>query len=66
MLLPLAEFASNNSKLAILGISPYYTLIGYNPFLIVDLTRDELSRREVLVAEEYIKRLYSKCKALKE
>jgi hypothetical protein len=36
-LLLVAEFASNNSVSATLGISPYYTLIGFNPSLTIEL-----------------------------
>jgi len=65
-LLPLAEFASNNSKSATLGVSPYYALMGYNPSLTVDLTRDESSGGGVPAAEERAKRLRSEREALEE
>jgi len=65
-LLPMAEFASNNSKSATLGISPYYALMGYNPSLTVELPRGEPTGEGVPAAEERAKRLRTEREALEE
>jgi hypothetical protein len=65
-LLPMAEFASNNSTSATLGVSPYYALMGYNPSLTVDLPRGESSREGVPAAEERAQHLRSVRETLEE
>jgi hypothetical protein len=50
----MAQFASNNSVLATLGVSPAYALIGYNPSLYADSARVEPLKGEVLAAEERV------------
>lgn len=63
-LLPMAEFASNNSVSATLRVSPAYALMGYNPSLHADQTRVEPAGGEVPSAEERVQRLRREREAL--
>jgi hypothetical protein len=65
-LLPMAEFASNNSVSATLQVSPAYALMGYNPSLHADQTRVEPAGGEVPSAEERVQRLHSERETLEQ
>jgi hypothetical protein len=65
-LLPMAEFASNNSVSATLQVSPAYALMGYNPSLHADQTRVEPAGGEVPSAEERVQRLHRERETLEQ
>jgi len=57
-LLPIAEFAYNNSKHASTGISPFQALSGYDP-CIPPMTKTELTKGDVPAAKERIKKIHN-------
>jgi transposase InsO family protein len=65
-LLPMAQFASNNSVSATLGVSPAYALMGYNPSLHADSARVEPLEGEVPAAEKRVQRLRDARESLAE
>lgn len=57
-LLPLAQYAYNNSIHSTTGISPFFALYGYHPTINFEI-EDDLSKKGVPTAEERAKSLHS-------